>query len=238
MIDVLVCDQNERELALITRDCRELVARFGDHDLRLDEIRNDQGLTDVAKQERLVDLLYYEFQKGRPAAGLQSFREAYGDALVMLIADAGVSPLEYLRPGIAPDSLLLRPVTPENLRAVNTEFLDFFFERYREDKTESSFVVDTREEKIFIPYSHIYYFEARDKKLFVRIKDAEYAFYDTLDELESKLPAQFKRCHRSYIVNTAKILRFIPKDSYIELSDRLGIPISRRYRAEFKGAQR
>ena len=51
--------------------------------------------------------------------------------------------------------------------------MDSFFEKFRAADTEDSFVVDTREEKRFIPYHQIYYFEARDKKLFVRVKNGD-----------------------------------------------------------------
>ena len=231
MIDILVCDRNEREQALLRSDCREQAAALGDWELRMDAA----PLEEAVAREQLVNLLYYEFEKGQPSDALRSFRSRYADAMVMLITDTAVSPLEYLRPGIAPDSLLLRPVEPEALNAANREFMGSYCDRWRKKDTEGSFVVDTREEKVFLPYSHIYYFEARDKKLFVRLKHEEYAFYDTMEELEQKLPPMFRRCHRSYIVNTEKMLRILSRESYIELLDHLGVPLSRKYKAVFMG---
>lgn len=231
MITVLICDRDEGEAGMIVRDCRDQVARSGDQALHLEQLSN---LADVVQQEKPVDLLYYDFVKGHSPRELRAFRRQYTGAMLMLLTDPTVSPLEYLRPGIAPDSLLLRPISKTQLRQVNGEFIDSYFERCRDGQKESSFVVETREEKLFIPYAHIYYFEARDKKLFVRVRDAEYAFYGTIDALAKQLPDSFRRCHRSYIVNTGKLVRIIPAENYIELCNQIGVPLSRSYKQLFQ----
>lgn len=236
MIGVLVCDRDKKEQALIAQDCKDQVARNSEDLLRLEAVSAEGALSAAVEEEKQVDLLYYEFRKGQPVEELRVFRRRYGGTLVMLITDPAVSPLEYLRPGVAPDSLLLRPFTAGQLEAVNTEFMDSFFERFEQEQLGSCFVVDTREEKVFIPFSRIYYFEARDKKLFVRIRDREYAFYDTIEALEKQLPDLFQRCHRSYIVNTSKIVRIRFGENYIELNDQIGVPVSRSYKPLFKGA--
>lgn len=235
MVSVFVCDRDEQELTLISQDCKHQMAKNSEEQLQLDSTAEEGALSAAAEEEKLVDMLYYEFQKGQAVEELRMFRRRYSDAMVMLITDPTVSPLEYLRPGVAPDSLLLRPLTPKQVQAVNTEFMESFFQRFDKKETESSFLIDTREEKIFIPFSHIYYFEARDKKLFARTKHEEYAFYGTIETLGKELPDHFRRCHRSYIVNTDKVMRIHSGENYIELNDRLGVPISRSYKADFKG---
>lgn len=234
MIDVLVCDRDKQERALIAQDCKNQVAKSSEELLRLEGTAEEGALKKAAAEERQVDLLYYEFQKGQSVDELRLFRRHYSSSLVMLIADPAVSPLEYLRPGVSPDSLLLRPLTAARLETANAEFMDNFFVQLHQEEDESCFVLDTREEKLFIPFSRIYYFEARDKKLFVRVKNQEYAFYDTIEALEKQLPDSFRRCHRSYIVNTSKIVRIQFAESYIELSNQTGVPVSRSYKPLFK----
>ena len=234
MIAVLVCDPDDEERKLLNRDCREQAADNCGEELRLDSVADDAALARKAEAKQLVHLLYYRFRKGQNVQPLRMFRKHCGDAMVMLITDSSVSPLEYLRPGIAPDSLLLRPLNAAQLREVNQEFWSSFLERFQDTETEERFVVDTREEKILLPWSHIYYFEARDKKIYVRTRHEEYAFYDTVEALERRLPETFQRCHRSYIVNTGKILRVISADNYLELADGMGVPVSRAYRPRFR----
>lgn len=237
MIGILVCDSDKRELTMILQDCKKQVERNSDEALQIETAPDSRALSKAAENEKLVDLLYYEFQKGQETGDLRAFRRRCSDTMALYITDSSVSPLEYLRPGIAPDSLLLRPLTMKQLAAVNAEFMESFFERFESKDAASCFVVDTREEKVFIPFSYIYYFEARDKKLFVRARNEEYAFYDTIEALEKRLPDNFQRCHRSYIVNTSKIVRIFLAENYIELSDQIGVPISRSYKSLFKGAR-
>lgn len=234
MIAILVCGKDRQEYTLISQDCRKYVARVSGEELRMDNVANDAELSLVRAKEQLVHLLYYTFHKGQPLGELMSFRRQYNDTMIMLIADQNVSPLEYLHPGVSPDSLLLHPVNEAQLEEINTEFLESFFERFYQQNTMDNFVVKTRDEQVLIPYSHIYYFEARDKKLFVRLKNEEYAFYGTIENLGNRLPDEFQRCHRSFIVNTGKIVRICMTENYIELNDRLGVPISRSYKTKFK----
>lgn len=237
MIAILVCDQDKNESAMFLQNCRKQVGLNSDEALHIETAADERAFFEAVEKEKLIDLLYYEFRKGQKTGGLRSFRQRYSDTMALYITDPSVSPMEYLRPGIAPDSLLLRPLTAQQLASVNAEFMGSFFERFESRDTESCFVVETREEKVFIPFSHIYYFEARNKKLFVRVQNEEYAFYDTIEALEKRLPENFQRCHRSYIVNTNKIVRIFLADNYMELGNQIGVPISRSYRSFFKGAR-
>lgn len=234
MISIFVCDRDERERELIHRDCADQVARLGNEGLAVTKAAGQETLAEAAARESPVDLLYCDFASGQSLAGLISFRRQYRQAMVMLITDLSVSPREYLRPGVAPDSLLLRPIDGA-LPQVNQEFVEAYLRRGREDTAEESFVLETREERTYIPYSRIYYFEARDKKLYLRTRNEELGFYGTIEALAGKLPDNFVRSHRSYIVNTDKITRILTAEGYIEMTDNIGAPVSRGFRANLLG---
>lgn len=232
MIAALICDRNREERELLNQDCRKQIAERCGESLHIDNIPDDAALARAANQEQLVHLLYYRFSKGQSVRTLRLFRKNCADAMVMLITEPSVSPLEYLRPGIAPDALAFCPLEEEQLSESNSELISSFLERFQE--SEDRFLLVTRDEKVLLPWSHIYYFEARDKKIFVRTRHEEYAFYDTMEKLESCLPDTFRRCHRSYIVNTSKILRVVSAENYLELANGIGAPLSRSYRPYFQ----
>ena len=104
---------------------------------------------------------------------------------------------------------------------------------YSEDNGKS-FLIETKGERILLPYSHIHYFEAREKKTFVRAGMTEYSLFKTLGMLEEELPAQFRRCHRSYIVNTSKLRRVNLSENYLDLGDGIEVPVSKTYKQEFR----
>ncbi len=229
----MVCDRDRYECEMIHHDCVEQIAKMSDTTLKIEKNCDANAILAAMENEKLIDLLYYDFCTGQSLEDLTAFRRRYKDSMVMLITEPTVSPLEYLRPGVSPDSLVLRPLNPSTLRRTNREFIESFLERFNRMEPEESFVLNTRDEKLYIPYTNIYYFEARDKKLFVRTKNEEYAFYGTIETLAKNLPNQFLRCHRSYIVNSKKILRIVNSENFIELTGKIGVPMSKGYKAQF-----
>ena len=234
MVSVLICDEEKQERLTIGENCKTLAAKLSDEELNLSCIPDDPALEQVTTTEEPVNLLYYDFQGESQTSGLRLIKKHYGDVMVMMITEATVSPLSYLRPGIAPDALLFRPIQKTQLLEMNGEFMRSYFEKKQSGSVQDSFLVDTRLEKTMVPYSHIYYFEAREKKLFLRTRHKEYAFYGTIDALEKTLPSTFQRCHRSYIVNLQKLIRVVPAENSLELVDQMTVPISRSYKNALK----
>ncbi len=164
MIHVVAYDRRAAERDAIRSSLWKKIERLPEEDMEFREANSSELLT-ALEERNDPDLLYYEFLKGQTVTELRSLRKRCENALLMLIADAVVSPLEYLKPGIAPDSLLLRPYTKEMLSEINGEFVQTHLDRAEEDDGEK-FMVETKSGKVFISYSKIFYFEARDKKLF------------------------------------------------------------------------
>ena len=99
---------------------------------------------------------------------------------------------------------------------------------------EESLVIETREGRTYVPLAQIYYFEAREKRVYVRLKKQEMAFYETMEHLEERLPDYFVRCHRSFIVSRQRIRKVMLSKSLIELEQGMQIPLSRSYKPAFK----
>lgn len=125
----------------------------------------------------------------------------------------------------------------EIFEAIPSYFLIYPF---KEDKVEKSLqrVVSninlemkqrlsfTHRGQIFkIRLNAINYIESNGRKLCIHSQDGIWEVNMTLDEMMSKLPEQFEKCHRSYIVNLDKILKITNEE--IELLDHQIIPIAR-----------
>ena len=103
-----------------------------------------------------------------------------------------------------------------------------------QNQDEETLLIETREGKTYIPLSKIYYFEAREKKIYVRLKKQEFTFYDTIEHLEESLPEGFLRCHRSFIVSRSRVQKVMLSKNLIELEDGISLPLSRSYKPVFK----
>lgn len=160
---------------------------------------------------------------------LPEVRQKNQSAFLLIVAAADTSPLLFLRPDIAPSSLILRPLSPSEVDRVAREIL-----RSVCGSSGGSFTIERRGEHQRIPWEQIYYFESRGKKLYARLRGEEIGFTGTLESLAETLPDHFQRCHRSFIVNMEKVNKVRFAENLILLWDDLMVPLSRGYKRSIK----
>lgn len=233
MISVFSYNRISREQDIIERGCRRQVAR------RTEDKLNFIGITNLGKvqdifPDSLTDIIYYEVVNQHDVDGLRRLRKKEKRAVLMILTSPSVSPMQYLKPGIAPDMLLLRPFSPKEFDEVNTEFFDAFMESMNSPNTKSNFVLNSRDGRTVIPYDKILFFEASNKKINLRMEYEEYDFYDSIENLQNIAPDYFVRCHRSYLINTKKVRKVKMADGLIEMESGAVVPLSRTYKQDLK----
>lgn len=88
----------------------------------------------------------------------------------------------------------------ENLHNMNSNFKESIKKIFVEDEGET----------ILLKLDDIYYFEVRDKRVFIKTQTRGYSSINSLGYYETKLQnTNFYRCHRSFIINLDKISRLI-----------------------------
>lgn len=233
MISMMIYDPQHGERELIQKTVRQVAARLTDEKWQMDYFAELTELENHLQESPLLDLACYDVAPKGSIDFLEEMRRRYQESLLLIIADSTMSPMDYIRPTILVSSLLIRPITVKQL----TERLSELVERYQEQNRkgqEESLVIETREGKTYVPFSKIYYFEAREKRIYVRLKRQELTFYDTMDHLLERLPEQFVRCHRSFIVNRNRITKVMLSKNLMELEQEMEIPLSRSYKSVFK----
>lgn len=180
-----------------------------------------------------ADILVCDVTKKGAITALKMARKKHAEALIIPVADQTVRPSDYVRPDILPYTLLWKPLTRQGLRET---FLNILPQICREEDTgpEKSFELVTKQETRYIPYRDILYFEACEKKIFLRMKNQEVCFYGTLSKLEAQLPGDFIRCHKSYIINCLHIAGIRWSDQVIYMGENITIPLSRTYKNRFR----
>ncbi len=193
-----------------------------------------KDLETFLEENPLLDMACLDIRDKFVLNQLSDIRKRYQKSMMMVIADTSISPMSYLKPSVMPNSLLLRPASQEQIHQVVKELFETYVREHEESNPDNIFVVDTREGRTFIPYSQILFFEAREKKVFVRAGTSEYALYDTLENINNQVPEIFLRCHRSYIINKEHIQKVQLSKNQIEMADGVIIPVSRSYRMDVK----
>lgn len=235
MVSLLTYDKDIKELEILKSLSKDLAAVLSEDYWHLEQAATLDALQELLEDKPLMDMMMYDVTVKNAIGCLLDVRRSYKETQLMIIADVTTSPMEYMKPGIMASSLLLRPWTKEQARDVIKEFFQAYIEKSRSQDDKSVYVIESKEGNLHIPYEQIYFFEAREKKIYVCTGKEEYGFYHTIDKLSEELPEQFIRCHRGFIVNKYKIRKVALSQNMIYLTDDFDVPLSRSYKPLLKG---
>lgn len=98
-----------------------------------------------------------------------------------------------------------------------------------EKKVENCIYVNENKKYIKITFDDILYIESLKDYVKIHLEDKRVVTKDSISNFIKKLPNQFLRTHRSYIVNTQKITAFTALDVEI---NQIEIPIGASYKEE------
>jgi DNA-binding LytR/AlgR family response regulator len=233
MVSMMIFNSRKNEGEAILKMVRQMAARLTEEKWEIENFSKEEEITAYLKDSPLMDMTCYDVAPKGSIDYLEKIRRQYRESLLLLVAEPTMSPMEYIRPTILASSLLLRPIRAEQLEQSLSSLIGQYMERYSGGE-EESLAVETREGTTYIPFSKIYYFEAREKKIYIRMKKQELSFYDTIEQLAERLPEHFARCHRSFIVNRSRIRKVMLSQNLMELEDGMMVPLSRSYKPDFK----
>lgn len=234
MISMFVYGHHSTEISLLVQTSKSIVAElsnkklavierktYGEKKLRLEEIEEFEEI-----QAAIVDVT---LENGLLLA--KKLRQLYPEVEMVIVADAETSPITYLNPSVKASALVLKPLAK---KIVKETLIHFYKQFCMEEADEEYFMVERRGESVKLPYNKIIFFEAREKRIFVRSGNMEYGMSETIDGLSEILPANFIRCHRSFIVNVffVTLVRF--SENKIILDDNITLPLSRSYKSALK----
>ena len=234
MITMLMFDPDGEESRTLMEQSSYAVAHQSEDQLVVNCFaRTEQARKEVEKG-KLLDVAFLDVTAPGGIVLSKEVRRENELAQLLLIADASVSPMNYMTPDIRAASLLLRPFQTDVSKQIVYQFFQSIFREQNEAEEDRKMVIENREGRISIPYSKIYYIEVRGKKIYVRLKEKEYSKYETMDNMMKQLPDDFIRCHRSFVVNKTYITRLKISENTIYLQDDIMVPLSRSYKPDLK----
>lgn len=227
-----ICNEKEAENIQLRKVSKEKIALSSEEKWDIWEYQNAKRFQEFVEEEPFVEVAYVDAIMESGLSAAKEVRKNCKDASLVIIADEHTSPMKYLKPDIQPQALLLRPLKTEETSNVLGEL----YTHLQNEKEEMAdvFIMEERSQEKRIPFQKIAYFEARNKKIYAIVENQEYGFYDTIINLEGRLPSYFVRCHRSYLVNSKKIKGVYVKKGEVELEHNIILPLSRTYRKSMK----
>ncbi|MCC8029408.1 MAG: LytTR family transcriptional regulator DNA-binding domain-containing protein [Lachnospiraceae bacterium] len=221
----------KEDVALLENEIRSEAAKYTDERVTVVTLLSRGALEKFLDEKAMADIICVDVSVVGGIPQAEQLRQFYPKAAIILIADAGMSPVSYMKPTILAASLLLLPLIPQH---VHRSLEDVFRQYITKTDDSEVFRIETREETHQIPLSSILYFEAREKRVYACTENREYGFYETMDRLAERMQSYFVRCHRSYLANIACIDRVMLSKNTLLLKQGIDLPLSRSYKNEVK----
>ena len=140
MISNVILDSQGAEAELLKKVFHDEAANLSDEQWQIDLFKSPEAFLSYLASGPLIDMACVDVCQDEGAALLEAFRQRYGDVWLMVIADAAVSPMTYLKPSIMPGSLLLRPADAGRIRQVVREFIEAFLLRFGSSRRRRAFL--------------------------------------------------------------------------------------------------
>ncbi len=234
MIVMLISDAVQKERQYLVRFSKDWAGRWTEEYWKILQCASIEELKRAVEEKIRADIVCIDITMRGALELARALRSLAPASYIVLIADAGISPVTYLRPSIGAESLMLKPLSRSQVDEILSEALQVCVRRFLKPDEKKVFVIENRGERSLIEYESICFFEARDKRIYLNTGTREYGFYDTMDQLEERLSDRFIRCHRGFLVNKSKILQVYLSQSRLVLEGEFDIPLSRSYKPAIK----
>lgn len=235
MIVMLLYSHIKKELSVFSELGYEISCHISEDDWDFPRYSDIDELSTFLEKNPIIDIACVDVTVDGGITAAEDMRKRSRDMYIILLSDATVSPAAYIKPTIMAGSLLIRPLNVDMVKRVFTEAIREYVRSLGSDsEPKDGFMIESREYKRLIPYSQIIFFESRNKKVYVNTGFEEYSFYDTLDNIESRIGDGFIRCHRSYIIAKSRIKKVMLSQNTVLLDTDYSIPLSRSYKSAIK----
>lgn len=232
MSEFVISNEEDWENTLLREVSKKKIARVSENMWEIRDNLSVEEFQNLVEMGNDLDVVYMDVTREQAIEVTEQMRQKNKQAVLMIIADETVSPMEYLKPSVQASSLLLRPFKEQQAKEVVEKTWDWYEEKTNTEEEFLSLEID--HDKVTIPYGQILYFESNNKKIYVNLQNEKYCMLETLERLEKYLPDYFVRSHRSYIVNKRKIRDIYLTKGEIVLEHEVFVPISRSYKPVIK----
>ncbi|GEM_PF-284117 len=126
---------------------------------------------------------------------------------------------------LTPAAFMTKPADPAAVRKTLDKL------RALADTERETLMVKSGGQTLFLPSEEIIYIESSNKTLVIHSEGGDLPINGKLGELLCALPKSFLQCHKSYAVNSARIISFTSRS--VTLTGGVRLPVSRGFSQEF-----
>lgn len=221
MFKVILCDDNTYSLHTLSAMLQSIFDK-NDIDAKIENIFTNPNELLSYTENNEVDILFLDIDLKSDINGIElaaKFRKKNKSAyIIFLTAHFEFAMLAYK---VKTFDYLLKPFSISKLEETVLRLSDDAFKNKEQ-------YVKFGNGKYIIKQSDIFYIEKEKSKSIVHTAQSDIEVYASFNNLSVCLPENFKRCHKSYIVNTEKISEINTKDNILQLNTQM-IPYSEKF---------
>ena len=155
MIDVVMLDKDRRELKALHDTAYDISAFLSDSEWDWHLYAEEKKLAEYLETGGHADFSCLDLSCEQGVGWAEAVRRKNADSFIMLVADAGISPMQYLKPSIMPGALLLRPFSRGQMQKTLRDALKQMLQVYEGDNRTGGFQLSQKADRKMIPYSQI-----------------------------------------------------------------------------------
>lgn len=135
MISAIIYDHIHDEMVYISGVVKDIVAINGREKSRINACSSQKALAEIIKEADVEDFVCVDICEKNGTDIAAKLRCRYPGTRIMLIADASISPEQYIVPSIMASALIIRPCTREGIRERLERFVVPMLEKSKEIQT-------------------------------------------------------------------------------------------------------
>lgn len=216
MVKFAVCDDEP----FMLKDIAARISKYMEEKNLAYKVELFESAGDVLESGRDFDVLFLDIQMAKPD-GMEAarlLRSSGFSGIIIFITVLCESVFDAFE--VQAFDFLVKPVNDEKFGRTVDRVLAQLAGR------EQNLTVQKGNSCRIIPYSQIVYCEVMGRKIYIHCEGGEVVdYYDKLEELAGRMGSGFFRCHRSYLVNLARVRGY--GNGEVELSGGEKVPVSR-----------
>ena len=223
MLNFVLCDDNLNIVKKL-KEMLELLFVKNDIDAKVGFYSDKPEKILEYEKENLVDVLILDINLNSNISGIDLAKEIRKrNKKVYLIFSTGHLEYSLVAYSVKTFDYLPKPLTMERLEITLNRLLD--------DLSNNSYKKFIKlNNKTIINENEINYIKKDGMKLVFCTSSGNYETYSSFSKIETLLPGNFVRCHKSYIANTDSIQNINTNDNTIYFNNELSCDIGPKYK--------
>ena len=224
MLKFAVCDDN---IIILNRLTKMLENIFLKNNLNAEVVLSSSSSKELIEyiESNTLDVLILDIDFKSECSGLELAKKIrQKNKNMYLIFSTGHLEYALIAYKLKTFDYLPKPVTPERLEdTINRIFADISMD------SKVNFI-NVGNSKILINENEVDYIKKDGMKVVYHTPYKEYEAYSSFSKIEKNLPENFIRCHKSYIVNTKKIVNIESNNNTIQFDSNCRCYIGPKYK--------